>query len=111
MLTLVIMVFVPIKYVYPSRLDYLTHNVWLQWFMLIASLLWGVGTAAMLWSYPNTNRFMVFLSIGYALLYVLFSFYRTFVPLEGVSLEDGKGPRVYIPKKGSKDIPADPPPG
>jgi phosphatidylcholine synthase len=108
-LILVVLVFVPIKYVYPSRLDYLTHNVWLQWFMLVASILWGVATAAMLWLYPSTNRFLVLLSIGYALLYVLFSLYRTFVPLEGVSLEQGKGPRVYIPKKVNKDVPADPP--
>jgi phosphatidylcholine synthase len=111
-LILVVLVFVPIKYVYPSRLDYLTHNVWLQWFMLIASILWGVATAALLWLYPSTNRFLVILSIGYALLYVLFSLYRTFVPLEGVSLEQGKGPRVYIPKKGTKNAPVeDSPPG
>jgi phosphatidylcholine synthase len=80
--------------------------------MLVASILWGVATAALLWLYPSTNRFLVVLSIGYALLYVLFSLYRTFVPLEGVSLEQGKGPRVYIPKKGNKSGPVeDPPPG
>lgn len=106
-LILVVLVFVPIKYVYPSRLDYLTHKIWLQWVMLIATLLWGVATAALLWIFPGTNRFMVVLSIGYVVFYVLFSLYRTFVPLEGVSLENGKGPRIYLPKKGNKDVPAD----
>jgi phosphatidylcholine synthase len=109
-LVLVVLVFVPIKYVYPSRLDYLTRKIWLQWVMLIATLLWGVATAALLWLYPGTNRVLVVLSIGYILFYVLFSLYRTFVPLEGVSLEKGQGPRIYVPKKRRKEIPADPPP-
>lgn len=109
-LVLVVLVFVPIKYVYPSRLDYLTHRVWLQWVMLIATLLWGVATAALLWLYPGTNRFLVFLSIGYIIFYVLFSLYRTFVPLEGVSLEKGEGPRIYVPKKKRKEIQSDQPP-
>ncbi len=106
-LVLVVLVFVPIKYVYPSRLDYLTRNVWLQWAMLIGTILWGVATAALLWLYPGTNRFLVVLSIAYIILYLLMSLYRTFVPLEGVSLENGKGPRVYLPKKDKKDVQAD----
>jgi phosphatidylcholine synthase len=85
-LILSILVFVPIKYVYPSRLDYLTHNSWLRWAMLIATLVWGIATAVLLWSYPDTNRLAVVLSIGYIVLYVLVSLYRTFVPLEEVSL-------------------------
>ncbi len=109
-LVLVVLVFVPIKYVYPSRLDYLTRLVWLQWVMLIATLLWGVATAALLWLYPGSNHFLVVLSIGYIIFYVLFSLYRTFVPLEGVSLEKGKGPRLYLPKKERKDIQTDQPP-
>ena len=79
--------------------------------MLIATLLWGAATAALLWLYPSTNRFLVVLSIGYAILYALFSLYRTFVPLEGVSLENGKGPRIYVPKKERKEIQSDQPPG
>lgn len=80
--TLSILVFVPIKYVYPSRLDYLTRNQWLQQAMLAATVLWGVATAALLFVYPETNRLLVGLSIGYAIFYVLISLYRTFVPLE-----------------------------
>ena len=106
-LVLVVLVFVPIKYVYPSRLDYLTRNVWLQWAMLIGTILWGVATAALLWLYPGTNRFLVVLSIAYIIFYLLLSLYRTFVPLEGVSLENGQGPRVYLPKKEGKDVQAD----
>lgn len=86
-LILSLLVFVPIKYVYPSRLEYLTRNPWLRGAMLAATVLWGVATGALLWIYPDTNRLLVILSIGYAVFYVLISVYRTFVPLEGVSLE------------------------
>ena len=102
-LILVVLVFVPIKYVYPSRLDYLTRSIWLQWAMLIGTILWGMATATLLWLYPGTNRLLVVVSIGYIIVYLLFSLYRTFVPLEGVSLEIGKGPRVYLPKKEKKE--------
>lgn len=102
-----ILVFVPIKYVYPSRLDYLSRNIWLQWAMLIATILWGVATGAMLWIYPAKNQLLITLSIGYIIFYVLISLYRTFVPLEGVTLEAGKSSRLYIPKKEPKNVQAD----
>jgi phosphatidylcholine synthase len=107
-LILVVLVFVPIKYVYPSRLDYLSRNLWLQWAMLIATLLWGAATAAMLWLYPRTNQFLIMLSMGYVIFYVLISLYRTFVPLEGVSLEEGKNSRLYLPKKETKNVQTNP---
>ncbi len=106
-ITLAFLVFVPIKYVYPSRLDYLTRNIWLQWGMLIATLLWGVASGAMLWFYPHTNYFLVALSIGYVIFYVLISLYRTFVPLEGVSLEADKSSKLYLPKKEKKNVQTD----
>lgn len=81
-LGLAIMVFVPIKYVYPSRMDYLTSNPWLRWAMLLATVLWGVATAAMLWIYPASHPLLVTLSMGYCVAYVAVSIYRTFVPLE-----------------------------
>ncbi len=82
-LFLCVMVFVPIKYVYPSRLDYLTNNAWLRWGMFAATLVWAIATAGMLILYPETNRILIILSMGYLILYALVSFYRTLVPLEG----------------------------
>ncbi len=79
---LAILVFVPIKYVYPSRMDYLTRNPWLRAAMMLATLAWGLATAAMLWIYPGTNPLLVVVSGGYVVLYVLVSLYRTFVPLD-----------------------------
>ncbi len=77
-----VLVFVPVKYVYPSRLEYLTRNPRLRRAMLLATLLWGVGVACLLWIYPKTNGILRFISIGYILLYALVSVYRTFYPLE-----------------------------
>ena len=74
--------FVPIKYVYPSRLDYLTHSPILRLAMLLATLVWGVATAGLLWVYPKTNIILVSLSMGYLILYLGISLYRTWVPLE-----------------------------
>jgi phosphatidylcholine synthase len=91
-LALVVLVFVPIKYVYPSRLDYLTHNRWLRRAMLIATLLWGVATAALLWIYPQTNFVLVALSILYIILYISISVYRTFRPIEPLP----RGPRRNV---------------
>ena len=72
----------PIKYVYPSRLDYLTANRWLRIGVLMATLLWGVATAGMLLIYPNTNPLLVGISLGYAVFYALLSLYRTLVPVD-----------------------------
>jgi phosphatidylcholine synthase len=86
LLGLAILSFVPIKYVYPSRLDYLTHNPVLRFGMLLATILWGAATAGLLWVYPETNGLMVFVSMGYLILYVGISLYRTWIPLDPITL-------------------------
>ncbi len=91
-LLLAVLVFVPIKYVYPSRLDYLTHSRWLRQAMLAATLLWGVATAALLWIYPRTNFVLVNLSILYIIIYIGLSVYRTFRPIEPLP----RGPRKNV---------------
>jgi len=78
---LAILSFIPIKYVYPSRLDYLTHNPLLRAAMLLATLLWGMTTAGLLWVYPHSNNILVSISMGYLILYAIISLYRTKVPL------------------------------
>lgn len=80
-LFLAAMSFVPIKYVYPSRLDYLTHSKTLRLAMLTATIVWGIATAGLLWVYPASHPILVFLSMGYLILYMVISLYRTWVPL------------------------------
>ena len=81
-LFLAIMVFVPIRYAYPSRPDHLFGNNWLRVAFVILTILWGVAAAVLLWLYPETSRFWVAYSMGYAVFYALISFYRTLVPLK-----------------------------
>lgn len=78
---LAILSFVPIKYIYPSRLDYLTRSKWLRFAVLLATVVWGIATAGLLWLYPTSNYVLVFLSMAYMVLYVVFSLYRTWKPL------------------------------
>jgi phosphatidylcholine synthase len=81
-LGLVILVFVPIKYIYPSRLEYLSPNRRVRQGMMIASIVWGLATLGMLISYPHHIPVFVFISMGYAVLYFCFSLYRTLNPPE-----------------------------
>lgn len=78
---LCVMVFVPIKYVYPSRLDYLTNSRSLKLLMHFFSLVFGISLACILWSYPQVNHVCLALSIGYVIMYVCLSAYRTYSPL------------------------------
>ncbi|MBA3661476.1 MAG: CDP-alcohol phosphatidyltransferase family protein [Gammaproteobacteria bacterium] len=80
-LLLAVLSFVPIKYVYPSRLDYLTNNKYLRLCMIVLTVIWGVATCGLLWLYPKSNHFLVAISVGYLVLYLAISLYRTWVPL------------------------------
>ena len=82
LLGLAILVFVPIKYVYPSRLDYLANNRWGRYAMILATLLWGVATALLIINYPESHPLLTVISLGYGVVYVLVSLYRTLVPLQ-----------------------------
>lgn len=86
LLTLAVLSFVPIKYVYPSRLDYLTNNPMLRVAMVAITIIWGMATSGLLWLYPETNHFLVVISVGYVLFYIGLSLYRTWVPLDSLPL-------------------------
>jgi phosphatidylcholine synthase len=81
LLILAVLSFVPIKYVYPSRLEYLADSDLLRVAMLFATIAWGVATAGLLWIYPASNKLLVSISMGYMILYVAISLYRTWFPL------------------------------
>lgn len=86
LLTLAVLSFIPIKYVYPSRLEYLTNNRYMRYGMLALTCCWAAATTGMLWIYPQTSRFLVVVSVGYVLVYAIISLYRTLVPLRTLSL-------------------------
>ncbi len=84
LLVLAILIFVPIKYIYPSRMEYLTRRRWLRQAMLAATLLWGLMSAILLAIYPETNVVLVALSMAYVVFYAGASVYRTLVPLPDI---------------------------
>lgn len=79
---LCLLIFVPIKYVYPSRLDYLTKSRRLKQLMYLCSVLWGISNALILLMYPVINPLLLTISLSYVALYVSLSLYRTKFPLE-----------------------------
>jgi len=85
LLSLALLSFVPIKYVYPSRLDYLTNNKYLRFSMAVITILWGAATTGLLWLYPQSNHLLVAISMGYCLLYIGISLYRTWSPLTSLT--------------------------
>ena len=76
-----ILIFVPIKYVYPSRIDYLTQSKTLKILVHCCSLLYGVSSALLLLLYPHKEPFLMSISLGYILLYLILSLYRTYSPI------------------------------
>lgn len=78
---LCVLIFVPVKYVYPSRLDYLTESKSLKIMMHGFSLIYGISSSLILWNYPNINPIWLLLSIGYVLMYLGLSIYRTCTPM------------------------------
>jgi phosphatidylcholine synthase len=70
-LVLAALVFVPVKYVYPSRTTVL-------WPVTVAlSLLWGVAALILLSQIPDPARWLVWLSLAYLVYYVGLSLYLT----------------------------------
>lgn len=78
---LCVLIFIPIKYVYPSRLDYLTKSKKLKILMHTCSLIYGVSAALILWDYPKSNPIWLGISLGYVIMYLTLSMYRTYTPM------------------------------
>lgn len=76
-----ILVFVPIKYVYPSRLDYLTNSKKLKILMHSCSVLYGISASLILWNYPKGNPLWLGISLGYVIMYLVLSMYRNYSPM------------------------------
>lgn len=76
-----VLIFVPVKYVYPSRLDYLTDSKLLKILMHCCSLIYGISSACLLIFYPHPHELCLALSLGYIGMYLFLSFYRTYFPL------------------------------
>jgi phosphatidylcholine synthase len=68
-----ILVFVPIKYIYPSRTSfYQTLN-------LAATGMWAIANAVILFTYPNHPQWLVLVSLLFALYYTVMSLVATYL--------------------------------
>lgn len=82
LLTLAVLSFVPIKYVYPTHLEYLSANPLIRKGMAVSTIVWGAVSIWLLWLYPATNHALVAVSLSYIVFYLCISLYRTWFPLE-----------------------------
>ena len=67
LLGLAVLVFVPIRYIYPSRTP-----VWRMPMNLLGAV-WGVSALAMLWQFPDVSRRLFWLSLVYPIAYGVLS--------------------------------------
>jgi len=80
-ITLAILIFVPMKYVYLTRLDNVTSNKFLKMLLILATIAYAIATLGLLISYPDSNTLCVIVSWAFAVIYIVISLYRTFIPI------------------------------
>jgi len=68
LLGLAVMVFVPIRYIYPSRTTILPRTT------NVLAAVWGAMGIAILWQYPQVSRTLVLASLAYPVYYFVLSF-------------------------------------
>jgi phosphatidylcholine synthase len=78
---LAVLVFIPIKYVYLTRLDHVSYNKRLKVTFILATIIYALATVHLLAIYPESSTFSVLYSWFFVLLYISVSLYRTFKPL------------------------------
>jgi len=76
-LSLSILSFVPVKFVYPSRLDYLSQYSSVRNGFIAATIIWGLATVSMLFFYPDVPNFLYGIVALYTVLYTSMSLYKT----------------------------------
>jgi phosphatidylcholine synthase len=88
-LALAVLVFVPVKYVYPTRPAGLTASRALQRVMIVATIAWAAATVGLLWMYPRTDPWLNVVVVGYLAIYLATSLYRTARPLPDIDRAGG----------------------
>ena len=68
LLGLAVMVFVPIRYIYPSRTTILPRTT------NVLAAVWGATGIAILWQYPQVSRTLVLASLAFPVYYFVLSF-------------------------------------
>jgi len=79
---LFMLTFIPIKYIYPSRMRYVSNSKVFLMAVFIYTLIWGMATIASAIIWPGSNPVLTWLVVGYILFYFGLSVYRTVKPLQ-----------------------------
>lgn len=81
---LCIMSFVPIKYIYPSRIGNLFRSAVYRYIFSFLTYAWAFIGLMMIISYPRISDWMIAYNIFYWVVYFGLSLFRTFYPLKDV---------------------------
>lgn len=76
----VALIFIPIKYIYPSRIEFVFKSTLARWLFRGGTALWGVALLALIFGFPG-NLVWMGVSLAYVFVYLLLSLYRTFRPM------------------------------
>ena len=76
-----ILSFIPIKYIYPSRLDNLSRHRLIRYSIFMLTLVWGMATILMIYLMPERLYALKVIILIYIAFYFIFSFYRTLKPV------------------------------
>jgi len=68
-----VLVFIPIKYVYPSQLTFLKKKPKYKWAMIAATVAWFISTFTMLYTYPEMPVIFIVISLAYVAVYFIVS--------------------------------------
>ena len=79
---LFMLTFIPIKYIYPSRMRYVSNSKVFFKAVFIYTLIWGMATIASAIFWPGSNPVLTWLVVGFILFYFGLNVYRTIKPLQ-----------------------------
>lgn len=79
---LAVLIFVPIKYLYLTRIDNVTRSRPLRIALIAATIIYALATLMLLAQYPKINNLCIIVSWAFGMLYTAVSLYRTFVPMK-----------------------------
>jgi phosphatidylcholine synthase len=78
LVTFIVLVFIPIRYVYPSRTPIL------QVFTNVIGGIWSALMLFMLWQYPDVSKLVMWISFGFPVYYFALSLWLHVQKREGV---------------------------
>ena len=81
-IVLFIFSFIPIKYMYPSRMTYVSGVKSIRRLLFTLTILWAAASLFLLATYPKQHTIITQYIVLYAFIYVGVSLYRTWKPLK-----------------------------